>query len=193
MAAAWLAMAGGGVAQAAGATRVAVCCAWGQAIKGGLTYKVASPDGPGGRVHARLASAIERWDELVGPLTLDEVPLGTRADVTVRFTPGPGAPHGVARLTFAGPWVTSADITVSGSPSTTVGGFRLLTEVMRHEMGHALGAGHANGDDRTMSPVLTVGIPITDCDVAAVVAAQHWFLVDHAGTPHGPHRASVPC
>jgi hypothetical protein len=44
--------------------------------------------------------------------------------------------------------------------------------------------------------VLTVSggsTTITACDAEAVTEAEHWFLVDHAATPHQPHVLSVSC
>jgi len=64
-----------------------------------------------------------------------------------------------------------------------------------HEVGHALGAGHANATNGAylMEPVLNEILAPTSCDVNAVEAAQNWYLTAPSGGPALPPSDHVHC
>src|SRR5437763_16872813 len=75
---------GSGGASAEGSHELALCCAWGKSLDdANLTYSVSSPDAASAGV---IRKAIEEWDTDLPALSLSEVPVGSQADVAIRFT-----------------------------------------------------------------------------------------------------------
>jgi hypothetical protein len=182
-------IAGSGEVQAAdAATEIDVCCAWNLKLSDGeLTYKIS---GASGATLALMEAAVEDWDTATD-ITLTPVTGREKADIEIKFKKGGGAIQGQALRKFdAGGFINSVTINVSGM---AFGGPSEVHQITMHEVGHALGAGHANGDGVLMSPTVSGGVDaITACDVDAVRAAQKWW-VDHALVPAAPSATSVAC
>src|SRR5581483_1436233 len=91
-----------------------LCCAWGRSLDdGALTYSIFSPDGPSTQV---IRNAIREWDGDLPALRLTEVPVGSPADVAIRFTPGQGRTEGQAVTSFTRRGLISkVEITIQGA------------------------------------------------------------------------------
>jgi predicted Zn-dependent protease len=70
-----------------------------------------------------------------------------------------------------------------------------LKEIAIHEMGHALGLGHANFDTDIMSQRLgSEGtLNISQCDINGVLQANYWKLVNNDNSPDNPNVSHVNC
>lgn len=168
-----------------------VCCAWnGNLADGDLTYKISGGDTT---AQNTVRTAAEDWETAVPGLTLTEVFGKTKANVNIKFKQGGGRIAGQALRHFdKNGFIKSVDLTISGSAFGDPNNQATIAEITRHEMGHALGLGHANFDD-LMDPTVGGVNTISACDVEGVKAANHWKLVDGVNTPHRPHVTHVGC
>lgn len=171
---------------------VGVCCAWNSNLADGvLTYKISGGDSA---AQTAMQSAVVDWDNHVG-ISFVQVTGKTPADIQIKFKEGGGVIAGQTnRKTDSNGSVTSISILISGKAFGVTNAAAIIEQVTKHEFGHALGAGHANFDGDLMSTTVQTGSDIiSTCDVDAVVAANHWKLVDNVSTPHAPHVSEVIC
>jgi len=184
---------------------VAICCAWGNRLSDGeLTYSVSGDDPTALSI---LRGAIQAWDEALPELVLKEVaPNGKRrsqkADIALVYGPGTAdggeSPHatGAQGLTTtylnSRRMVTRVEIGIDGGPSPVNAG--AIEQIAKHEVGHALGLGHANWDGDLMSPLVQpTPAPIPLCDINAVRQANSWKMIDNRRRPKPPSASQAPC
>jgi hypothetical protein len=196
----------GAPARAQGEDRaVGICCAWGGALKDGvLTYSVSGDDAGALSI---VRNAVQAWDESLPELTLTEVAPGgkkrsTRADIAIAYGPGTAdggeAPHatGAQGLTTtylnSRRMVTRVEIGIDGGAAPVNAG--AIEQIAKHEVGHALGLGHANWDGDLMSPLVQpTPAPIPICDLNAVRQANSWKMVDNGRRPKPAPASQSAC
>lgn len=176
-----------------------VCCAWNSALNDGdLTYRI-SGGTPALQDAAR--DGAENWDGITAgnTLTLTEVFGNTKADIAIRLKKG-GSPFTAGQANrkferigvpgFAFFVMKGVNISIFGARPGNAGD---VEKTSAHEVGHALGAGHANAAGYLMSPSLAQfnSSTPTQCDIDAVVAAQDWYFSNARLQP--PNVDHVAC
>jgi Matrixin len=184
---------------------VAICCAWGSRLSDGvLTYSVSGDDATALSI---VRSAIQAWDDALPELTLTEVAPGgkkrsTKPDISIVYGPGSAdggeTPHATGAQGLTTTYMNSkrmvlrVEIGIDGGPSPVNAG--AIEEIAKHEIGHALGLGHANWDGDLMSPLVQpTPAPIPICDVNAVRQANSWKMVDNSRRPKPAPASQSPC
>ena len=191
---------------------IKVCCAWDNKFGAGqLTYIVIGGDASSKRA---VVEALSEWASNVNGLQFTEVSDKNSADITLNFQNGGsgggghkqanglGSVSGSGRTDIVGETIlhgsngliNSAQITIATAAFGSSFGTSLVKQIAMHEIGHALGVGHANFKGDIMAPAINYEkMVISSCDVNAVSSANQWKLANSGTAPQPPHLDHVNC
>jgi hypothetical protein len=189
---------------------IQICCAWDDKLADGkLTYKIVGGDTS---AHQAVKDAVNSWTTKLNGLKFTEISGETNfVDIMINFNNNNGkssvnnlaAVKGSHRVDTVGQTMTTVSSTgLISNAVTTVseGAFgspfnkAQIKQIAMHEIGHALGIGHANFKGDLMSPMLNDEIgTISQCDVRAVLAANQWELGASGITPEAPKVDQINC
>ena len=159
-----------------------------------------------------VSNAIQDWDLLIDNLAFVENKDGDKADVKIGFSDsdeyadgeefhyGESVAAGLTRLTFNNKgFIDRVDVTLSGGIFDNQIDDSELEQIVRHEIGHVLGLGHANFDDSIMFDNIDSRTRnISDCEKTGVIVANHWKLTNSSRdednqSPEYPDAEYVTC
>ena len=176
-----------------------VCCAWnGNLENGELTYSISGGDE---LAQETVQIAVQAWAAAVDldthvDVTFQLTPIAAsgnpKADIRIKLKNGGGVIAGKVIRHFDGSFVKSVNIQISGKAFGDPNNQATIGEIARHEVGHALGVGHATFDD-LMDPVVGGVATISSCDVAGVLEANRWVLLDNGPIPIASSLDEVDC
>jgi hypothetical protein len=183
---------------------VQVCCGWGEELQDGiLTYKVDDNE-VSDEEKAAVQDAIEEWDTKIDRLELEEA--SDNSDITVEFADGNDDGEegeeeiaGMTETTFYDDaFIGKVQITINKKIQDFRFDTKTIGQIAKHEMGHALGLGHANFDKNLMAERVNHGTGfVSECEIKAVIEANYWKLGQYEKnnnlTPYYPQVDSVAC
>jgi predicted Zn-dependent protease len=173
-----------------GQNLIKICCTWGEElVDGELTFMIRdegdntnqesvsyqntdSSTSNNNAVH----NAVKEWDLKINGLTFREVQNRYDADIEIRFRESEGEEAGLTRNLFDRfGLITKSFITIYEREFPFGFGEDQIEQIVKHEIGHALGLGHANFNDSLMSIHVHYGTgTISTCESQAVYEANHW-------------------
>jgi predicted Zn-dependent protease len=171
---------------------IKICCTWGEELADGeLSYLIRdegdntnqesviyqSMDLSTSKNNA-VRNAAKEWDQKINGLTFREVQNRYDADIEIRFRESGGEAAGLTRNLFDRfGLITKSFITIYDREFPFGFGEDQIEQIAKHEIGHALGLGHANFNDSLMSTHVHYGTGnISTCETQAVYEANHWKL-----------------
>ena len=169
---------------------IKICCTWGEELADGeLTFMIRDEDDNINQESVNYQSmdsstsknnavrdAVKEWDLKINGLTFREVQNRYDADIEIRFKERGGEAAGLTRNLFDRfGLMTKSFITIYQRDFPFGFSEDQIEQIAKHEIGHALGLGHANFNDSLMSSHVHYGTgTISTCESQAVYEANHW-------------------
>ena len=173
--------------------KIELCCAWGNALDdGALTFSIKK----GGSDLAKIVKlAINDWEKALGGVEFKYVKDDSDADIEIEFKKGKGKKVGktVTFFDHLG-FIDQVDISISKNSYGFTLDKRTLEHVAKHEIGHALGLGHAKFKNTLMSAnVDEVITKVSACELESVKYANQWKFLDKDDSPRPLDEEGFKC
>ncbi len=174
---------------------IELCCTWGNSLDDGiLTFSIKN----GGSDLAKIVKlAINDWEKaLNGVVNFKYVKDDdSDADIKIEFQKGKGKKVGKT-VTFFDQlgFIDHTDISISKKSYGVTLNTPTLEHVTKHEIGHALGLGHANFKNTLMSPnVDEIITKISACELDSVKYANSWKFSENDDSPYPVDEEGFKC
>jgi Matrixin len=180
---------------------IQICCTWGHNLLDGiLTYYVET--GSSTKYHKdEVRNAVQEWDRNLDSLELEEASNKKNGDILIEFQKvyegnereKMAVGQSINKLDNSG-FIDEVQIIVYRGTSEYEFDEDIIQRIVEHEMGHALGLGHANFDGNLMAEKVNDGTEnVSECEVKAVLKANYWKLIAGSITPAIPEKNEIIC
>ena len=184
---------------------IQICCAWGRSLADGiLTYYIDNEVSNKQQQHD-VRNAVQEWNRNIDSLKLEETSSKKKGDILIEFQreyERYGNDDDEEQL-VAGQSVNTFDnkgfiykvhIIVYKGTSDYRFDDDVVERIVKHEMGHALGLGHANFGGNLMAALINDGTDtISECEIKAVLQANQWKLIADDMQPDIPKKNGIVC
>ena len=170
---------------------IQICCTWGQELADGvLTYSFEDKDK---KVEASIIKAANSWNEVLNGVQLKKTK--DDGEVLISFRDDGKKVAGETINYFdGGGFIRKSHITISKESYDNEFSAPQIEQIVKHELGHVLGMGHANFNGNLMSTRVDTGSgTIAACEIEAVNTANAWKLKEDGLSMHNPHENYIIC
>ncbi len=180
---------------------IQICCTWGHNLLDGiLTYYIET--GSATKQHQdEVRNAVQEWDRNLDSLELEETSNKKNGDILIEFQKEyegnerekMAVGQSINTLDNSG-FIDKVQIIVYRGTSEYEFDEDIIQRIVEHEMGHALGLGHANFDGNLMAEKVNDGTEnISECETKAVLKANYWKLIANGTEPAMPVKNEIIC
>jgi hypothetical protein len=185
---------------------IQICCAWGRNLADAILTYFIDKEGSNKQQQHDVRNAVQEWDRNIDSLELEETSSKKNGDILIEFQreyERYGNDDDDEEQLVAGQSVNTFDnkgfiekvhIIVYKGTSDYKFDDDTVERIVKHEMGHALGLGHANFGGNLMAEKVNDGTEnISECEIKAVLQANHWKLMADDMQPDLPKRNGIVC
>jgi hypothetical protein len=195
--------------------RLQICCTWSAKLSDGiLTYSINAIEEESMKA---IDNAIDEWDKNIEGLQLIEESNPKASDIQIvmgdldndktgnqyydfkkrvdkDLTLLPSAGWTQLKFDREG-FIDSAKITISEDVITSGFDDYLIEQIAKHELGHALGLGHANNEQSLMANLVLEDKTnnVSECEISGVITTNGWKLIQSKQKPEHSQTMFVPC
>jgi Matrixin len=180
---------------------IKICCAWGNNMLDGILTYYIDVESSTNQQQVKVRNALQEWDRNIDSLKLEETFNNKNGDILIEFQEeyeGNGREKravGQSINTFDNSgFIDKVQIIVYRGTSEYKFDEDIIQRIVEHEMGHALGLGHANFDGNLMAEKVNDGTEnISECEAKAVLKANYWKLIANGTDPSLPEKGRFIC
>lgn len=180
---------------------IKICCTWGHNLLDGILTYYTDTESSTKRRQDEVRSAVQEWDRNIDILKLEESFNKKDGDILIEFQEeykGNGREKravGQSINTFDNSgFIDKVQIIVYRGTSEYKFDEDIIQRIVEHEIGHALGLGHANFDGNLMAEKVNDGTEnISECEIRAVLKANYWKLIADSIAPAKPEKNGIVC
>ena len=163
--------------------QIEICCTWGQKLADRiLMYEInnAKPE-----LTELVIAALNYWEQNIEGIEFKETRNKEQADIKISFRNDNGKVAGQTITNFdSDGFIFNAKISLAEKAFGKQLNKNLIEYIAKHEIGHALGLGHANFKESIMSSLVYHSHnEISDCERKAIAEANKWKLIDNSSIP----------
>jgi Matrixin len=185
---------------------IQICCAWGRNLADAILTYFIDKEGSNKQQQHDVRNAVQEWDRNIDSLELEETSSKKNGDILIEFQreyeryandddDEEQLVAGQSVNTFDNKgFIEKVHIIVYKGTSDYKFDDDTVERIVKHEMGHALGLGHANFGGNLMAEKVNDGTEnISECEIKAVLQANHWKLMADDMQPDLPKRNGIVC
>jgi hypothetical protein len=170
---------------------IQICCAWNHELADGiLTYSFEDKDK---NLQSSTIKAAGSWNEVLNGVLLKKTK--TDGDILISFrNDGKKVAGETTNYYDSDGFIRKSHITISKEYYTNEFTPAQLEQIVKHELGHALGMDHANFNGNLMSSRVENGSgTIAPCEIESVNTANAWKIKEEGSSMHTPTEKFVNC
>ena len=159
--------------------QIEICCTWGQKLADRiLMYEInnAKPE-----LTELVISALNYWEQNIEGIEFKEAGSKEQIDIKISFRNDNGKVAGQTITNFdSDGFIFNSKISLAEKAFGKQLNKNMIEYIAKHEIGHALGLGHANFNESLMSSlVYHPHNEISDCEREAFIEANKWELIEN--------------
>ena len=177
---------------------IKICCTWGHNLLDGILTYYTDTESSTKQQRDEVHNAVQEWDRNIDTLKFEESFNKKDGDILIEFQEYEGNGRRALGQSInkfdKSSFIDKVQIIVYRGTAEYKFDEGIIQRIVEHEMGHALGLGHANFDGNLMAEKVNDGTEnISECEIKAVLKANYWKLIAESTNPVMSEKNEVVC
>jgi predicted Zn-dependent protease len=177
---------------------IKICCTWGHNLLDGILTYYTDTESSTKQQRDEVHNAVQEWDRNIDTLKFEESFNKKDGDILIEFQEYEGNGRRALGQSInkfdKSSFIDKVQIIVYRGTAEYKFDEGIIQRIVEHEMGHALGLGHANFDGNLMAEKVNDGTEnVSECEVKAVLKANYWKLIADGSEPVMSEKNGIVC